>query len=84
MNHSDFIAKYKLNSVNYLDFYSLRKSVTDKWSYCFETNLECIGQMYLDHLTAMQNVNRVCNKNYYKLLPRTQSVKHRVNKWNNC
>ncbi len=68
MNYSEFIAKYKLNFVNYLDFYSLRKSVTNKWSCWFETNLECSGQTYLDPLIVMKNFKRVCNQTYYKLL----------------
>ncbi len=84
MNYADFIAKYKLNSVNYLDFYSLRKSVTNKWSCCFEMNFECSGQTYLDPLIEMKNFKRVCNKTYYKLLPRTWNVQSRVNKWNIC
>ncbi len=39
------IAKYKLNSVSYLDFYNLRKSGTSKWSCCFETNLDVLDKL---------------------------------------
>ena len=84
MNYSDFFARYKLKSVNYWHVYSLRKSVTKKLSCCFETNLECVRQTYLDPWTEIQNFKIVCNNTYYSLLPRTQGVQHRVNKWNNC
>ena len=83
MNYSDFSARYKLNSVNYWHVYSLRKSVTKKLSCCFETNLECVRQTYLDPWTEIQNFKIVCNNTYYSFLPRTQGVQHRVNKWNN-
>ncbi len=55
MNYSDFIAKYKLNSVNYIDFYRLRKSVTNKWTLSS-------GQTYLDPLIEMKNLKGYATK----------------------